>query len=182
VIGRERMLRAMVFAVGCVAFTSRVDALGAQGNPPIAAPAPASAAAPQVVTQDGLRPGTPTKATDPALEARTSAVASGLRCPVCQGLSIQDSPSELAQQMRSLVRDQLAAGKTPDEVRAYFISKYGEWILLEPKATGFNILVYLLPVVLVFGGLVFILTLVRKWTVAPADGDATVNEESRDIA
>lgn len=138
------------------------------------AQAAASAAAGQVITQDGVRPGTPSRPTDPALEARTSAVAAGLRCPVCQGLSIQDSPSELAQQMRSLVRDQLAAGRTPDEVRAYFISKYGEWILLEPKATGFNVLVYVLPVLLVVGGLVFILMLVRKWTVPgdPLDGGA----------
>ena len=134
----------------------------------------------QVVTPEGLRPSAKSQATDPALEARTSEVASGLRCPVCQGLSIQDSPSELAQQMRSLVRDQLAAGKTGDEVRAYFISKYGEWILLEPKASGFNALVYVLPVALVLGGLLFILTLVRRWTVVPADGDLPSGAERPD--
>lgn len=83
---------------------------------------------------------------DSALEARTAQVASQLRCPVCQGLSIQDSPSELSQQMRAVVKDQLRAGKTPDEVKAYFISKYGEWILLEPKARGFNVLVYAMPI------------------------------------
>ncbi|MEP6731002.1 MAG: cytochrome c-type biogenesis protein CcmH, partial [bacterium] len=82
----------------------------------------------------------PSIARDSALEARTSAVAAELRCPVCQGLSIQDSPSELAQSMRSLVRDQLADGKSPDQVKAYFVSKYGEWILLAPKAHGFNVL------------------------------------------
>lgn len=102
--------------------------------------------------------------TDSVLEARTSAVAAQLRCPVCQGLSIQDSPSELSQQMRSLVRDQLAAGKTPDEVKAYFISKYGEWILLEPEARGFNTLVYVLPLLLVFGGGALIVVVVRRWT------------------
>ncbi len=85
-------------------------------------------------------------ALDTALERRTREVASSLRCPVCQGLSIADSPSELALEMKGLVRDQLAAGKTPDEVRAYFITKYGEWVLLEPKAEGLNLLVYLLPV------------------------------------
>ena len=104
---------------------------------------------------------------DSALEARTSAVASQLRCPVCQGLSIQDSPSELAQQMRSLVRDQLRAGKTPEDVRAYFISKYGEWILLEPRATGMNVLVYALPAIAVIGGLVVIVVAVRRWTRQP---------------
>src|SRR5258708_19012 len=91
--------------------------------------------------------------TDSILEVRTTEIASQLRCPVCQGLSIQDSPSELSQQMRAVVKEQLRAGKTPDEVKAFFVSKYGEWILLEPKPTGFNILVYALPVLLVALGL-----------------------------
>jgi cytochrome c-type biogenesis protein CcmH len=101
---------------------------------------------------------------DSALEARTSAVAGQLRCPVCQGLSIQDSPSELAQSMRALVRDQLAAGKTPEQVKAYFVSKYGEWILLSPVPHGFNLLAYLFPVLVVLGGGALIVLAVRRWT------------------
>jgi cytochrome c-type biogenesis protein CcmH len=106
---------------------------------------------------------------DSSLEARTTAVASTLRCPVCQGESIQDSPSELAQQMRAVVRDRLRTGQTPDEVRAYFVSRYGEWILLEPKMTGLNIALYVLPVALVVGGLILIVILVRRWT-KPVEG------------
>jgi cytochrome c-type biogenesis protein CcmH len=110
---------------------------------------------------------------DSALEAMTTVLASELRCPVCQGNSIQDSPSELAQQMRDLIRDQLRAGKTPDEVRAYFVEKYGEWILLAPKAQGLNLIVYLVPVVaILLGGLVVWRT-VRRWTHAPAGSDQT---------
>lgn len=101
---------------------------------------------------------------DSALEARTSDVARQLRCPVCQGLSIQDSPSELSQSMRAVVRDQLAAGKSPDEVKAYFVSKYGEWILLAPAAHGFNLVAYALPVVVVLGGCFLIFLAVRRWT------------------
>jgi cytochrome c-type biogenesis protein CcmH len=107
---------------------------------------------------------------DSALEARTSAIASQLRCPVCQGLSIQDSPSDLSQQMRSLVRDQLAAGKTPEEVKAYFVSKYGEWILLTPKPAGFNLLAYALPIGVVLVGGLGIAIAVRRWTHAPVEG------------
>ena len=112
------------------------------------------------------RPPAAAMARDSALEARTTAVASTLRCPVCQGESIQESPSELARQMRAVVRDQLRAGNTPDEVKAYFVSKYGEWILLEPTMTGLNILLYVLPVVLVVGGLALIAVLVRRWTAS----------------
>ncbi len=104
---------------------------------------------------------------DSVLEARTAAVASQLRCPVCQGLSIQDSPSELSQQMRAVVKDQLREGKTPDEVKAYFISKYGEWILLEPPAHGINIFVYALPLLVIAAGLGVIVVAVRKWTQPP---------------
>ncbi len=105
-----------------------------------------------------------TASPDSALEARTTAVAATLRCPVCQGESIQDSPSELAQQMRAVVRDKLRAGETPEQIKAYFASRYGEWILLEPKMTGLNVVLYVLPVVLILGGLAMVIYLVRKWT------------------
>jgi cytochrome c-type biogenesis protein CcmH len=101
---------------------------------------------------------------DSALEAQTTAVASTLRCPVCQGESIQDSPSDLARQMRAVVRDRLRAGETPDQVKAYFASKYGEWILLEPTMKGLNIVLYAIPVLLVIGGLALVTFLVRRWT------------------
>lgn len=103
----------------------------------------------------------PVAGADSALERRTREVASELRCPVCQGLSIADSPSDLALEMKGLVREQLAAGKSPEEIRAYFIGKYGEWVLLEPKAEGLNLLVYLLPVALVIGGGLFVVRYVR---------------------
>lgn len=107
------------------------------------------------------------------LERRTSEIASELRCPVCQGVSVEDSPTELAQQMRAVVRDQLAAGRTPDEVRQYFVDKYGEWILLEPRASGFNLLVYVLPWLAMIAGLTVIVFAVRRWTHAtPADESA----------
>ena len=101
---------------------------------------------------------------DSALEARTTAVASQLRCPVCQGLSIQDSPSDLARSMRSLVHEQLAAGQSPDQVKAYFVSKYGEWILLAPSTRGFNLVAYIAPIIIVLAGAIVIALAVRRWT------------------
>ncbi|HCU10662.1 MAG TPA: cytochrome C biogenesis protein [Gemmatimonadetes bacterium] len=118
----------------------------------------------QDVTTPSRPSTTTTTAPDSALEAQTTAVASTLRCPVCQGESIQDSPSDLALQMRAVVRDKLRAGNTPDQVKAYFVSKYGEWILLDPTMTGLNILLYVIPVLLVVGGLALVAILVRRWT------------------
>ena len=105
-----------------------------------------------------------------AIEAVTRALAAELRCPVCQGLSIGDSPSELAQEMRDVIRDQLKSGKTADEVRQYFVAKYGEWILLSPKAEGFNLLVYLLPIVALLAGVGLVWRAVRRWTAAEGQG------------
>lgn len=95
---------------------------------------------------------------DSALDATVSRIASQLRCPVCEALSIEDSPTELAREMKGVIRDQLAAGRTPGEVKAYFVDTYGEWVLLQPEASGFNLLVYVLPLLAILGGagLVFV--------------------------
>ena len=129
-------------------------------------------AAPAVRSQDTVGSGLVTTPRDSSLEARTSDVARQLRCPVCQGLSIQDSPSELSQSMRAVVRDQLAAGRTPDQVKAYFVSKYGEWILLAPAAHGFNLVAYGLPVLVVIGGCLLIGVAVKRWTTPSGDSGA----------
>jgi cytochrome c-type biogenesis protein CcmH len=66
--------------------------------------------------------------------------------------------------MRIVVRDKLRAGNTPDQVRAYFVARYGEWILLDPTMKGLNIVLYAIPVLLVVGGLALVAILVRRWT------------------
>ena len=115
----------------------------------------------------------PGQAPDSVLDARERDVSAQLRCPVCQGESILDSPAELAQQMRAVVREQLRAGRTPEEIKDFFVARYGEWILLEPAMTGLNIGLYAMPVLLVIGGLVLVAFVVRRWTQpvpSPASG------------
>jgi len=115
-----------------------------------------------------------TTLSDSALDARTAEVAAQLRCVVCQGQSLRDSPSELAQQMRALVREQLAAGRTPDQVKRYFLDKYGEWILLAPPAHGFNWLVYLLPPIALVAAGVFLVMRMRRWAAGKEQESASV--------
>lgn len=98
-----------------------------------------------------------------ALEARVREISARLRCPVCLNLSIADSPSELARDMVGEVRERLKRGETEDQIRAFFESRYGEWVHMKPKAGGFNLLVWLLPVVVVFGGGTLIVMVVRRW-------------------
>lgn len=143
-----------------------------------AATAPTTAMAQQdsaQSTMEGLTGSTIGPLADSAMEARATRLASELRCPVCQGLSIHDSPSPLAQQMKDLIRSQVVAGRTDEEIRQYFVSKYGEWVLLEPKAEGFNLLVYLLPALTLLGGAGLIAVAVRRWT---EPGEETGAEEA----
>jgi cytochrome c-type biogenesis protein CcmH len=115
-------------------------------------------------TQDS---GTVPVVAETRLDSLTRSVAQQLRCPVCQGLSLQDSPSELAQEMRSVIREQLASGKSPEEVKRYFVGSYGEFILLEPEAKGFNLAIYVLPVLVVLGGGLLVIVSARRWLARP---------------
>lgn len=121
----------------------------------------------------------PTLHAQTPLDDEVRAVAAGLRCPVCQNLSVADSPSELAREMRGVIREQLNAGKTPDEVRAYFVAKYGDWVLLAPRPRGLNMLVWVGPFVAALAGAAVAIRAVRRWSRraarperAPADAVA----------
>ncbi|MDP8978502.1 MAG: cytochrome c-type biogenesis protein CcmH [Actinomycetota bacterium] len=101
-------------------------------------------------------------------EARVEATAATLRCPVCQGLSVADSPSKMAQGMRSIIDEQLAAGRTPDQVRDWFVDRYGPWVLLSPSPSGLGWLVWLLPVAAVTAGATVAVVLARRRRRRPA--------------
>ena len=105
----------------------------------------------------------PEAAPVPDLEDQTRAIATELRCVVCQNLSVADSPSEMAQQMRAIVREQLQAGKSPDQIKDFFVSKYGEWVLLKPRTTGFSALLWILPYVVLGLGVIAALWVVQRW-------------------
>ena len=122
------------------------------------------------------------------LEEQVRRIATELRCPVCQNLSVADSPSEMAQQMRAIIQQQLKEGKSPDEVKTYFISKYGEWVMLAPTAKGFSLLIWILPFVALGGGILFVIVMVRRWSKnkrempSAAADPAMVQRIQRDMA
>ena len=104
----------------------------------------------------------------PEIEEQTRAISAELRCVVCQNLSVADSPSEMAQQMRASVREQLQAGKSPQEIKDFFVSKYGEWVLLAPTNAGFNRLLWWLPLTVLIIGVITALLLARRWAARKA--------------
>lgn len=97
-----------------------------------------------------------------ALERRAIEVSALLRCPVCQGLSVADSPAEMAINMKRQVRDLLARGYTEEQILDYFEQSYGEFVLLRPKFEGFNAFVWLLPMMAVILGAWLVVSKLRK--------------------
>jgi cytochrome c-type biogenesis protein CcmH len=90
---------------------------------------------------------------DPAQERRAKALMETLRCLVCQGESIADSPSEMAGDMRSMVRQRIQAGEDPEAIRAWMISRYGQWVSYQPVLDAMTWPLWAAPFVLLFGGL-----------------------------
>jgi cytochrome c-type biogenesis protein CcmH len=83
---------------------------------------------------------------DPALETRARSLSSELRCLVCQNESIDDSEAPLARDIRILIRERIGKGESNDSVRAYLVSRYGDFILLKPPFKPETLLLWLSPV------------------------------------
>ena len=113
----------------------------------------------------GMQPGPPPA--EQSIDPITQRLAEGLRCPVCQGLSIADSGSEAARAIQNRIREMVAAGYTEEQVEDYFVSKYGEWILLEPPPSGINWLIWLGPAVAGGFGLTWAAATVSQWRKEP---------------
>ena len=125
----------------------------------------------------GVPKGTPLQGEE--LDRRTQELSSLMRCPVCQGLSIADSPTLIAQAMKSEVRQLLAAGYTQQQIFEYFEQSYGEFVRLEPKAKGFNLVVWLAPIAALLLGVALIIVRLRR--PASVDGSTGQSEPSDDL-
>ena len=102
-----------------------------------------------------------------ALDDQVREIAKTLRCAICQTENIWESQSVLASQMRQIIRERLQQGESPEQIKAYFLSRYGDYILMKPRVRGWNWLIWAGPfVLLLIGGLLLYRTLFR-WTVAP---------------
>jgi len=118
---------------------------------------------------DGLIPGLPPGPAPPTAEvdSRADAIATRLRCPVCQALSVQDSTSNAAVIFQKRIHELVMVGYTDEQIFDYFVDRYGEWILLDPKMTGLNALLYILPALLVGVGAIAVGGTVVQWRREP---------------
>lgn len=164
-------MRAMLLAIGLTLSTATVA---------FAATAGEVAAAETLATEliPGVAPlGTPPPAD--AVQNQSYQIGLGLRCPVCQGLSVADSTTEAAVSMQRRIRELVAAGYTREQIDAYFVDRYGEWVLLDPPATGLNWLIWLAPGLAGGFGLVWAASVVVRWRSEPEDPVPLPSDQGR---
>lgn len=109
-------------------------------------------------------------------EARARDLFRELRCMVCQNQSIDDSNAPLAQDLRALVRERVAAGDSNTEIKDYLVARYGEFVLLKPRIETETILLWATPAIVLIAGAVAVVLAARRRKSAP---DAALSAEER---
>ena len=172
--GLRFLLLAGLVAAPCISVVRAQEAgqgLSAETKSILGNPGGGSALDADVVAVLGRPEGA--KPPDSVVNERSADTAKKLRCPVCQGVSIADSPSGMATKMRGQVRDLVAKGYSEDQVMSYFEHSYGEFVRLEPPLRGLNVMLWILPGAVLLGGAWFVFRKASQpLAAAPAPGSA----------
>jgi cytochrome c-type biogenesis protein CcmH len=107
-----------------------------------------------------------------------NAIARQLFCPICENTPLDVCPTDACRDWRELIRQMLTQGKTPDEIRQYFVDHYGARVLSEPPRTGLNWLVYVVPPVAFMIGIFLLLRAFRSWKRIPPKPDIEIQTNS----
>jgi cytochrome c-type biogenesis protein CcmH len=120
---------------------------------------------------------------DPALEERARELSKGLRCLVCRNESIDESHADLARDMRLLLRERIAGGDTDEEAVAFLVDRYGEYVLLQPTATGANLILWIAGPAMLLGGAAIAVTYLRRRAAArPVAAEGLSEDEKTRLA
>ena len=119
---------------------------------------------------------------DPGLESRAREISENLRCLICRNESIDDSGAELASDLRKIVRQQIQAGMSDDEVYAFVVDRYGEFVLLKPNFKGANVLLYASGPILLAVGAIFCALYLRRRSAYARTKDDLLNDEKERLA
>lgn len=115
---------------------------------------------------------------DPALEARARAITINLRCPVCQGESIDDSNAPISRDLRLAVRERLLAGDSDEQVIDYVTTRYGEFVLFKPRSTGSGLVLWLAGPLMLLAGAGLAYATLRARAAAPEPAKLTAAEQA----
>ncbi|MCC6173685.1 MAG: cytochrome c-type biogenesis protein CcmH [Chloroflexi bacterium] len=97
------------------------------------------------------------------IDEQARAIGKELQCPVCNGQTVADSPSDLAGQMRVVIHQKLEAGESHAAIVSYFVERYGDSVLIEPPRRGFALAVWLGPILGLLAGAAGLALLVKQW-------------------
>lgn len=110
----------------------------------------------------------------PAPADRVEEIASRIRCPVCQSVSVAESPSDQARDMRQIIAEQVAEGRSDEEIVAFFVDRYGEWIVLAPPPRGGTLALWLLPPAAILLGVILALGRRRRLPLSRRQGTSSL--------
>jgi len=99
---------------------------------------------------------------DPAQEAHARALFKDVRCLVCQNESIDDSEAELARDLRRTIREQVKAGKSDAQIKAYLTDRYGQFVLMRPSFDAGNLALWIVPFLVVGFGVILLIGRLRN--------------------
>lgn len=116
---------------------------------------------------------------DPALEARARAISENLRCPVCQGETIDDSNAPISRDLRLAVRERLVAGDSDTQVVDYVVTRYGEFVLFKPRASGSSLILWLAGPAMLLAGAGIAFAALRRRAVAPEAAALSDEDKAR---
>lgn len=116
---------------------------------------------------------------DPAQELRARELSRELRCLVCQNQSIEDSNAPLARDLRRIVRERVVVGDSDQAILEYLVARYGEWVLLKPRFSLQNLLLWLGPALFLVIGAVVVFFLYRRQRAVPARPAAPLDAEEQ---
>jgi len=113
------------------------------------------------------------------LERATLEIAKDLRCAVCQNQPVSESNADLAKDMRAVIREQLQAGKSRDQIVDYFVARYGDYVLMKPPTERAGLLLWLAPPLVLAGVVLFGWLFLRKRTRAPIPAPPALSDADR---
>jgi len=113
---------------------------------------------------------------DPALETRARAISQTLRCPVCQGENIDESNAPISRDLRLAVRERLVAGDSDAEVVDYIVTRFGEFVLFEPRAAGVNLVLWIAGPLMLLAALGGAAVYLRRRSATPEVTPAALTE------
>ena len=116
---------------------------------------------------------------DPVLEERARELSKGLRCPVCQNESIDESNADLSRDLRILLRERLTAGDSDEDAVQFIVDRYGEFVLLRPPAEGANLILWLAAPAMLLIALGIGVTAIRRRAAAPETAALSEAEKAR---